>query len=166
VNPVAIFGPVLGPDFASSIYLLQRMLDGALPGLPRLYFGVVDVRDVADLHLLAMTEPAARGERFLAAAGDFLPMVEIARILKRRLGTAARRVPSRELPDWMVRLGARFSPTMQQILPELGKIKNGSHAKATRLLGWTPRSSEECLIATAESLIRLGLVRVGRPTAA
>src|SRR5579863_3076805 len=86
VNPVGIFGPVLGPDYASSIVAVQRMMDGALPGLPQLWFGAVDVRDVADLHIRAMTHPKANGERFLAVAGDFLSMVDIANILKSRMG--------------------------------------------------------------------------------
>ena len=111
INPVGIFGPVLGPDYASSIVLLKRLLDGDFPACPRLYFGVVDVRDVADLHVRAMTAPAAKGERFLAVAGDFLPIVEVARILKRRLGAVARRVPTREIPDFLVRLAAWFQPT-------------------------------------------------------
>ena len=86
VNPVGVFGPVLGPDYATSILLVQRMLDGAVPGCPKMWFGVVDVRDVADLHLRAMTHPAAKGERFLAAAGDFFSFRDIATILKRRMG--------------------------------------------------------------------------------
>lgn len=159
VNPVAVLGPVLGPDYATSILLVQRMLAGTMPGCPRLYFGVVDVRDVADLHLRAMTHPAARGERFLATAGDFLSIFEIAAILRRRLGAAAAKAPAREMPDWLVRLAARFSPTARQALPELGKRKNGSSAKARRLLGWAPRSSEEAIVATAESLLQLGLVK-------
>ena len=71
VNPVGVFGPVLGPDYSTSILIVQRLLDGAIPGCPKFYFGVVDVRDVADLHIRAMTHPAAKGERFLAVAGDF-----------------------------------------------------------------------------------------------
>ena len=82
INPVAIFGPVLGPDYSASILIVQRMMDGAMPGGPRLYFGIVDVRDVADLHIRAMTHPAAKGERFLAVAGDFMSMLEIAKVLK------------------------------------------------------------------------------------
>src|SRR5450631_1143448 len=74
VNPVAVFGPVLGPDYSTSIFLVQKMMAGAVPGCPRLWFGVVDVRDVADLHIRAMTHPAAKGERFLAGAGDFVPI--------------------------------------------------------------------------------------------
>ncbi len=79
VNPVGVFGPVLGPDYSTSILLVQRLMDGAMPGCPRLYFGIVDVRDVADLHIRAMTHPGAKGERFLAVAGDFMSMRDIAR---------------------------------------------------------------------------------------
>lgn len=159
VNPVAVFGPVLGPDYAASIVLVQRLLAGTVPGCPRIQFGVVDVRDVAELHMRAMTDPAARGERFLAAAGDFLSVREIAQVLKRRLGTRARRVPTWQLPDWLVRLAALADPTVRQILPELGKVKNATNAKARRLLGWTPRSNEDAIVATAESLLALGLVK-------
>jgi nucleoside-diphosphate-sugar epimerase len=153
VNPVAVFGPVLGPDYSTSILLVQRLLDGAVPGCPRLHFGVVDVRDVADLHLRAMTDPAAKGERFLATAGDFMPVVEIAKVLKARMGAAARRVPTRQLPNWLIRLAALADPAVGQIVPELGIIKNGTGAKARRVLGWTPRSPEEAIVATAESLL-------------
>ncbi|QQP97372.1 SDR family oxidoreductase [Lysobacter enzymogenes] len=159
VNPVGIFGPVLSDDFATSILLVKRLLDGALPGAPKLYFGVVDVRDVADLHLRAMTDPAARGQRFLATAGDFLSVAQMAAVLRDELGAAARRVPSRQLPNWLVRLAALADPTVRQILPDLGKFKNASNAKARRLLGWNPRSAPEALLATARSLIELGLVR-------
>ena len=159
VNPVGVFGPVLGPDYSTSILLVQRLMDGAVPGCPQLWFGIVDVRDVADLHLRAMTDPAARGERFLAVAGDFLSMRGIARVLKERLGPAARRVPTWQLPNWLVRLAALRDPPVRQILPELGKRKNATSEKARRLLGWAPRSSEEALVATAESLLRLGLLK-------
>jgi nucleoside-diphosphate-sugar epimerase len=135
VNPVGVLGPVLGPDFATSILLVQRMMDGAMPGCPRLYFGIVDVRDVADLHIRAMTHPAAKGERFLAIAGDFLSILDIAKALKSRLGTAAKRVPARQLPNWLVRLAAMRDPAIKQILPELGKIKNATGEKAKRMTG-------------------------------
>lgn len=159
VNPVAVLGPALAPDYSTSILLIQRLMDGAMPGCPRLYFGVVDVRDVADLHLRCMTNPAAKGERFLALGGEFLSIAQIARILKRNLGAAAKRVPTLELPDFLIRMAARNDPAVQQILPELGKRKNGTNAKAKRLLGWAPRSNEEAIVATAESLIRLGLLK-------
>jgi nucleoside-diphosphate-sugar epimerase len=159
VNPVGVFGPVLGPDYSTSILIVQRMMDGAMPGCPRLCFGAVDVRDVADLHIRAMTHPAAKGERFLAVAGDFLWMVDIARILKEHVGAAAKRVPTREIPNWLVRLAALRDPAVKQILPELGKFKNATNEKAKRVLGWAPRSNEESIVATAESLVRLGLLK-------
>ncbi len=159
VNPVAVLGPVLGPDFATSIQLVKRMLDGGMPGCPRLNFGVVDVRDVADLHLRAMNDPAARGERFLAVAGDFMSLIEIADLLRDRLGEVARKVPRRQLPDWVVRVGALFNPAARQILPELGKFKNATNEKARRVLHWAPRSNAESLLATADSLVRLNLVK-------
>jgi nucleoside-diphosphate-sugar epimerase len=134
-------------------------MDGAMPGCPRLCFGAVDVRDVADLHIRAMTHPAAKGERFLAVAGDFLWMVDIARILKEHMGAAAKRVPTREIPNWLVRLAALRDPAVKQILPELGKFKNATNEKAKRVLGWTPRSNEESIVVTAESLVRLGLLK-------
>jgi dihydroflavonol-4-reductase len=134
-------------------------MDGAMPGCPRLYFGIVDVRDVADMHMRCMTNPAAKGERFLALAGEFLSIAQIARILKRNLGPAAKRVPTLELPDFLIRMAARNDAAVQQILPELGKRKDGTNAKAKRLLGWAPRSNEEAVVATAESLVRLGLLK-------
>jgi len=159
VNPVGVFGPVLGPDYSTSILMIQKLMDGAFPGCPRLSFGVVDVRDVSDVHIRAMTSPAAKSERFLAVSGDFMTILGMAKVLKERMGQWARRVPSREIPDFLVRLTAMIDPAAKQILPELGKPKNGSGEKARRLLGWSPRSREDALVATAESLARLGLLR-------
>lgn len=162
VNPVGVFGPVLGADYATSILIVQKLMDGAMPGLPHLYFGAVDVRDVVDLHLRAMIDPAAKGERFLAVAGEFMTVLEIAQVLKSRLGAAARKVPTRELPDFMIRMAAAFDPAVKQIIPELGKKKNATSAKAQRILGWKPRPREEAIVATAESLLRLGLLKPTR----
>ncbi|MGN6517180.1 MAG: SDR family oxidoreductase [Rhizomicrobium sp.] len=159
VNPVGVFGPVLAPDFSTSILLVQRFMDGDVPGCPKLYFGIVDVRDVADLHIRAMTDPAASGERFIALSGDFMSMREIAMILKSRMGQAAKRVPTRELPNWMVRLAALRDPALRLITPELGKKKNATSTKAKRVLGWQPRAPEDALVATAQSLVNLGLLK-------
>jgi nucleoside-diphosphate-sugar epimerase len=160
VNPVGVFGPVLGKDYSTSISIVQRLMDGSLPGCPQVYFGIVDVRDVAALHLLVMMHEAAKGQRFLAVAGDCLSILDIAKILKARLGAAAKKVPTRQLPNWLVRLAALRDRSIRQIIPELGKIKNASHDKASRLLGWQPRSSEDAILASAESLIRLGLLKL------
>ncbi len=159
VNPGGVLGPVLGADYSSSIQLVQRLLEGSVPGLPQLSFGIVDVRDVADLHLRAMTNPAAKGERFLAIGGDFMTMQQMADILKARLGEDAKNVPTKTVPNWLIRLVSVFDPSIRLILPELGKIKRASHEKAMRMLGWAPLSNEEAIVATAESLIRLGLLK-------
>jgi nucleoside-diphosphate-sugar epimerase len=159
VNPPGIFGPVLGADYSASIEVVRRLLDGAMPGSPDFTFPLVDVRDVADLHLLAMTSPQAKGERFLAVAGDSMHMVDMAKLLKARMGPAGRRVPTRQLPTWLVKLAGRFDPEVRQIVPELGRRRTASNEKARRVLGWSPRSNEEAVLATAESLVRLGLVK-------
>ena len=157
VNPAGIFGPVLGADFSSSIELVKRLMNGA-PGCPQLYFGVVDVRDVADLHLRAMTDPAAKGQRFIAVSGEVMSMLDIAMVLRARLGSAARKVPTRQLPNWLVRCVALFDPGMRQLLPLLGNTRHATSAKAERVLGWKPRSREDAIAATAESLLQFGIV--------
>jgi dihydroflavonol-4-reductase len=158
VNPVGIFGPTFGPDFSTSILIIQRLMDG-FPFCPRIAFGVVDVRDVADMHLRAMTNPLAKGERFLAVAGGLVSLLDMATILKQHMGAAARRVPTREIPDWLVRTFALFIPDLKAIKFELGNKKNVSNKKAKRILGWAPRSNEEAIVAAGESLARLGLLK-------
>lgn len=159
VNPAAIFGPVLGPDFSGSIEIVKSLLDGAMPAVPRIYFGVVDVRDVADLHLRVMTAPAANGERFIAVSGATMSIRDVAGVLRRDLGPAAHRVPRLQAPDWLVRLAAIRIPLLRAVVPMLGKVRHSTSAKAQSVLGWRPRSNDDAILATAESLIRLGLVK-------
>lgn len=159
IDPTGILGPVLGPDLSTSIHLIKRMLEGSTPGCPDLWFGIVDARDVADLHLRAMTNPAAAGERFLATAGQFMSVAQVAQTLKDRLGDAARAVSTRQLPNWLLRAVALFDPEVRGLLPELGKRKNATADKAQRLLGWNPRPPEEAIVATAASLADLNLLK-------
>ncbi|KLU63761.1 UDP-glucose 4-epimerase [Desulfosporosinus acididurans] len=161
VNPVGVLGPVLGPDYSTSILLIKRLLEGSMPGCPDLWFGAVDVRDVADLHLKAMTNQAACGQRFLATGGDFMSVLQMAEILKDGAGEISRKVPTRPLPNWLMRMVALFDSEVKGNLSELGKHKNGSNEKACRLLGWAPRSPREALLATAQSLSELGLLKSG-----
>lgn len=159
INPVGIFGPVLGPDLAASVMIVKAMMTGAIPLCPRIHFGVVDVRDVAALHLRAMTHPEAASERFLATAGDCLSLLDVAKALRAGMGAAAR-APTRQAPDWLVRLLALWNANARRAVPNLGKIRNGTSAKARRMLGWTPRPAEEALVATAESLVQLGPLKL------
>lgn len=159
VLPALVLGPILAADFSPSVLLVQRLMMGAMPGCPRLFFGIVDVRDVAEMHLRVMTNPAAKGERFIASAGNSVPMIEIARILKRRLGPAAAKVPTRELPNWMVWLASWSNPEIKQFIGELGVVKHMSGEKARRVLGLSPHSIEDAVVAAAESLIAKGVVK-------
>ncbi|MFG1679568.1 SDR family oxidoreductase [Nonomuraea sp. NPDC049269] len=159
VNPVGIFGPVIGPHLASSVGLIKSLMDGRLPGAPDLSFAVVDVRDAADLHLRAMTDPGAAGQRFIATAGDTVSLHQVCLTLRRRLGEGARKVPARRLPSWLIRFVARFAPAMRGIAGDLGLVRHVDNAKARTVLDWRPRSSEDSVTATAQSLLDLGLVK-------
>lgn len=156
VNPAVVLGPVLGPDLSDSVAVVRRLLDGSFPAIPRLYFGVVDVRDVADLHLRAMTAPEAAGERFLAVSGAPLALIDIAALLRARLGGRAARVPRRQAPDWLVRALALVNREAREAAVHIGRRREASADKARRLLGWSPRAAEEAILATAESLLALG----------
>ena len=157
VNPVTVLGPALGADYSHSIRLIKGMMEGQ--ACARINTGLVDVRDVADLHLRAMTHPAASGQRFLAIAGESMWLADIARVLRHRMGPAAGKVSTRILPNWLVRLGALGNPSLKGVTPLLGLNLNATGEKARRLLGWTPRSREEAIVSTADSLIQLGLMR-------
>lgn len=159
VNPVVIFGPALGVDFSTSIHVLLRLLNGKVPAVPPGTTTGVDVRDVADLHVLAMRHPDAAGERFLAVAGDPISFHDMAMLLRRHLGADARHVPTRTLPRWLVRAGAFVSPELRAIAPQLRRARGASHEKATRMLGWNPRTPQEAILASARSLLELGLVK-------
>ena len=159
VNPVVIFGPALGADFSTSIHVLLRLLNGKVPAVPPGTTTGVDVRDVADLHVQAMRHPDAAGERFLAVAGDPISFHDMAMLLRRHLGADARHVPTRTLPRWLVRAGAFVSPELRAIAPQLRRARGASHEKATRMLGWSPRTPQEAILASARSLLELGLVK-------
>jgi dihydroflavonol-4-reductase len=157
VNPSVVLGPVLSRDFSESVQVVERLLSGRVPGLPRLGFSIVDVRDVADLHIRAMTAPEAAGQRFIAA-GDFAWMVDLAALLRARLGDAANKVPTRKVPDLVVRLAALFDKSLAAVAPRLGEQRAFTSAKAQKVLGWRPRSLEETVLDCARSLIATGAV--------
>jgi nucleoside-diphosphate-sugar epimerase len=149
VNPGAILGPVLGGERSTSLQLVERLLNG-MPGTPRIGFSVVDVRDVADLHVMAMTAAEAGGERYLAVA-SFQWMADVAAVLRERLGPAAAKVPKRSIPDLLVRGMALFDPSARSVVGQLGKRVEHSNAKA-RALGWEPRPVRETIVDCGRSL--------------
>lgn len=156
--PVAVMGPVMGADVSGSNHLIQTMLGGEMPGLANLFIPVVDVRDVAAAHILAMTTPEAAGQRFLLSNGPAIPMKDIAATIRAHLGDAAENVPTRTIPNIVVRLGAVFSPQLRTVAPDLGYAKKTSNEKARRVLGWRPRNPEEAIIAAAQTMTAKNLV--------
>jgi nucleoside-diphosphate-sugar epimerase len=151
VNPGAILGPVLSNDRSFSLELIERLLKG-MPGTPRLGYSIVDVRDVADLQIRAMTAPEAGGQRFIAV-NEFRWMSEVAEVLRDRLGPAAAKVPKRGVPDLVVRGMAIFDPSVRTIVGQLGRRVEMSSEKAKALLGWSPRPVEETIVDCAQSLV-------------
>ena len=159
IHPCGIYGPLLSTNYATSVQLVEWCLNGTMPALPQIGFGVIDVRDVADLHIRAMTDPNAKGERFFAVPDDYIDVPGVAEVLRRRLGEKAKRVPTRVAPIWFMRIVSWFDPMVADMVPEMGKRKEESNAKAKRVLGWQPKPVEEALLATAESLESFGLLK-------
>ncbi|HXQ16948.1 MAG TPA: aldehyde reductase [Caulobacteraceae bacterium] len=157
VNPALVLGPVLGHDFSESVQVVERMVTGRVPGIPRLGFNIVDVRDVADLHIRAMTAPEAAGERFIAA-GAYAWMGDLAAMLREKLGADGAKVPTRKVPDFVIRLAGLFDKDLASVTPGLGLKHDYTSAKAQRLLGWKPRPTEETVLDCARSLIAEGAV--------
>ncbi|OBR54767.1 SDR family oxidoreductase [Paraburkholderia tropica] len=151
--PVAVMGPVMGNAISGANHIIQRMLNGAMPGFPNLFIPIVDVRDVASAHILAMTNPQAAGQRFLISNSTPLAMKEIGEIVRGAVGNAAERIPTRSLPDLAMRIMAIFRPELRPYLPDLGYAKKTSNAKARRILSWTPREPREAVAAAAASMV-------------
>lgn len=155
INPTAIFGPSLGPEISSGFELLKGLLSGSMKAIPNLTFNIIDVRDVADLHIRAMLHPEAKGQRFLALAGGKMSMPEIAAFLRKNMPEVSQKVPTKTLPDWAVRLAALYSPRAKAIASMLSASRNVSNEKAKRILGWMPMSTnEQAILASVESMIK------------
>ena len=140
INPTWIAGPTLTVDARSSLQLFTAMLSGAMTHTPRQRFGIADVRDIADLHIAAMAAPDAAGKRYLALAdGPTMTFLDVAQVLRERLGAFAERVPTEEV------LGEEPPPLV---------IHND---RAKRELGFRPRAAQDTIVDTAESLRTFGL---------
>jgi dihydroflavonol-4-reductase len=158
INPSVVLGPVWSADYSASVLIVKKLLDGSLRACPDIGFGVVDVRDVADLHVRALRAPGLAGERFIAS-GRFMKLREIADVLRSELGAQARKVPTRNVPDWLVRLAARINPVARAVVGELGSVRHLDASHARSRLGWATRPVEQSIVDTARSLLELGIVR-------
>jgi dihydroflavonol-4-reductase len=157
ICPGAVIGPVLGPDFSASVEIVRSLLRSSMPGLPRFGWPLVDVRDIADLHIRALRSPNAAGQRFIGA-GEFYWLQDVGRALRERTPELAGRVPTRRLPSWLVRLSALRNPAVRARMYELNKLRPVSAEKAKRELDWTPRSNDDAIADTARSLSAEGLL--------
>ncbi len=157
VNPSLVLGPVLSRDFSESIQVVERLMSGRIPGIPRLGFNIVDVRDVADLHIRAMTSDQAAGQRFIAA-GHWAWMGEMAEMLRANLGAEAAKVPTRKAPDLLLRLVGLFDRDVGSVAGSLGRKRDYNSAKAQTMLGWRPRPAQDTVLDCARSLVAAGAV--------
>ncbi|WP_043694028.1 aldehyde reductase [Luteibacter sp. 9133] len=156
--PVAVMGPVMGREVTGANHVVQRLLTGTLRAFPDLYIPIVDVRDVAAAHILAMTHPDAAGERFLLSNGPAIAMKDIGAIIRAELGEAARRVPTRSMPSVVVRIVARFRKELRPFVRDLGYAKQTSNEKARRMLGWNPKAPRVAIVDAARSMLRSGFL--------
>jgi len=157
VNPGFVLGPLLDSDVQTSSELVKRLMRRELPGCPKLGFAVVDVRDVATMHRLAMETANAAGMRFICA-GEHYWVQDIARVLAEEFSRYGYRVPTRSLPYWLLWLVGRFDPAVRMTLAYIGRRELVSHERARNLLAWSPRPLRETLIDMAHSLIEHGVV--------
>ena len=162
VCPVMVLGPVQSGDFAASVEPVLRLLDGSVPALPDVGFSIVDLRDIADLHVRALEAPTdqVRNGRFIGSSGRFMKFADMAAVLRDQLGVQARKVPRHKMPAFGVRILAMFMPAAKQLIGEIGRTRTTSSAHAQTVLGWQPRPPEESIIDCARSLIERGVVKV------
>ncbi len=152
INPSAVLGPVMGSDFSASLQIVTQLMQGKLPALPRVGFQIVDVRDVAEAHVLALENDVSIGQRY-AVADDFMWFSEVATLLRDAYPNHPKKIPSGEMPGWLLKLMAPLNPPVKQILSELGKRRYVSSEKARSELGWSPLSAREAVLAAADSLL-------------
>lgn len=159
INPVAIFGPLLGPNNSPSFGLLKNIINGSMKAIPNIALNGVDIRDVADLHIRAMISPEAKGQRFIASADGEISMPEIAILLKNKMPGIATKISSKTLPNWLLYIGALFNEQAKHGELFLKVSRNVSNEKAKRVLGWTPISTnEEAILTAVESMKKFGMI--------
>lgn len=157
INPVGVFGPILSSQVKTSVGVVAQLLAGKFPALPNAGIQVVDVRDVSAAHLKAMDDPSTAGERYILS-DKFYWLKDFAQVLRTAFPDRASKVPTRTLPDFLVRFLALFSGDMKTIATELGKRRISSSAKVRKLLGRDLIPGDDAIRASGETLIRYGAV--------
>ena len=157
LNPGLVLGPVLAADFSTSGEVVRKLMKREMPGCPDIGWAVVDVRDVAEAQLAAMTTPEAAGKRFVLAI-EHAGMQDIARILAEAFGPRGYEIPTRRVPGWLLKVVGVFDPTARLAVQELGKRQDLSTARAREILGFDPRSLREMVVSMGETMIEHGVV--------
>lgn len=160
IHPGAILGPALDGDASISLGMVTGLLDGTTPALPSNGFSIIDVRDVAAMHVAALQQPSSIGQRYLAAS-DYVPFPEVARILRETYPD--RQITRKIVPDWIIKLLARFGGPTRQIINDIGNEKHFSREKGEGLLGRPFVPGKDAILASADSVIRLGLLKPKQP---
>lgn len=157
INPGAVMGPLLSARVGTSAEIASRLMTRDMPACPRIGFPMVDVRDVAAAHILAMTNPAAAGQRFCCVNG-YAWFNEIAEVLAAKYNDQGYRVPTKIMPNFVVKIAALFDPTLRLVAGRLDRKAEVSNKLITEVLGWKPHSIPEMTIAMAESMIEFGVI--------
>lgn len=159
INPVAILGPSLSEHVSGSFHLLENLLNGSMKAVPNIPLNVVDVRDVADLHIRAMITPEAKGQRFIATADGQISMPEIAALLKSRQPEISQKVSTKKVPDWVLNFASLFNAKAKQGLVLLKMNRNVSNKKAKEILGWKPiATNKQAILASVDSMKKYNLI--------
>ena len=158
INPMGIFGPLINQRLSAGHTILRQLMSGEMQRLPDIIMGIVDVRDVADLHIRAMLSPQAAGERFLALAGGSMSLMDIAHYLKKAMPQHSTNISTKALPTCLLKIVALFNPKARAIKPLVGVCRQASNKKALTMLGWQPRSNEQAVLAAAQSLVHYKLL--------
>ena len=154
IHPGAIIGPALDEDASISVGLVGGLLDNSTPALPSNGFSIVDVRDVADMHVAALEKPEAIGQRYLATA-EYMPFPQVAKVVQELYPD--RKIVNREAPDWIIKLVAMFGGPARQIINDIGNVKIFDGRKGEALMGHPYIGARQSISDTAESVIKFGL---------
>lgn len=157
INPGYVFGPLLEKDYSDSGEIIRKLLAGEIPGLPKISFPLVDVRDVAEMHLQALETKEAAGQRFICV-NESSSYQYIAKTLKEAFPEYGKNIKIFEFPDFFIRFYSLFDKDTRIITVELGRSRSYNNSKSVKMFGWKPRSNKESIISMAESMIKFGVV--------